>query len=254
MGWGVPAAQITEVKKWEQFVFQRLRKYNYLFLLVALTLQLVADPLFGEKAGSDTFRNVLSTVTLLVALFTVGVRNRHLALAVALGVFAIWGIWYVNWVEPNYVVAMISVLSRIAFSFFVIWLILTSLFKATRVTINTIFGSISVYMLLGFTFAVLYTYLEAFWPGSLYIDLARQPGGLLEYSDLVYFSFAVQTTLGFGDVTPVSPEARAFAALHAIVGVFYIAILIARFISMYVAETQSSRNSRRLQNEDPTHD
>ncbi len=222
----------------------KISQHHYLFLLVALTLQLVIDPFFSDKAGSDNFRNALSTITLLVAIYVAGVRKKQLALALGLGTFAIWGIWYVIWVEPSYVLAMMSVITQMAFNFLIIGLILANLFQASRVTLNTIFGSIAVYMILGFTFALFYTFLEAFWPGSLYVDLVHQPSGRLDYPDLVYYSFAVQTTLGFGDVTPVSPEARAFTALHAIVGVFYIAILIARFISMFVAGSKISSGSQ----------
>ena len=94
-----------------------------------------------------------------------------------------------------------------------------------------------VYLLLGFTFAVLYTFLEAFWPGSLYVDLAHQPSGRLDYADLVYFSFAVQTTLGFGDVTLAGLIGLIFGFPMGIValfagifigGLFGIGLLIAR--------------------------
>ena len=219
---------------------------HYLYLLLALCLQLIADPFLGRSAEADIVRAALSTLTLAAAVYVAGVGRRRLAIVLALGGFAFLGIWYVVIVEPDYALAMISVSALLAFNFLVIWLVLASLFRATKVMTNTIYGAISAYMLLGFSFAVLYTFMETFWPGSILVDPMRQPGGNLVSSDIVYFSFAVQTTLGFGDVTPVSPHARSFAALQAIIGVFYIAILIARFISMYVAHSsvpQSGSNA-----------
>jgi hypothetical protein len=215
---------------------------RYLYLLLALCLQLIADPFLGRSDEADVVRAALSTLTLAAAVYVAGVGSRRLAVVLGLGGFALLGIWYVNIVEPDYALAMISVVSLLAFNLLVIWLLLASLFRARTVTTNTIYGAIAAYMLLGFSFAVLYTFMESFWPGSILVDPMRQPGGDLVASDIVYFSFAVQTTLGFGDVTPVAPHARSFAALQAIMGVFYIAILIARFISMYVAQSSSSKS------------
>ena len=215
---------------------------RYLYLLLALCLQLIADPFLGTSEEAGIARAALSSLTLGAAVYVAGVGRRRLAIVLGLGGFALLGIWYVVIVEPDQTLAMISVSALLAFNFLVIWLVLASLFRARNVTSNTIFGAISTYMLLGFSFVVLYTFMETFWPGSILVDPMRQPGGNLVASDIVYFSFAVQTTLGFGDVTPVSPHARSFAALQAIIGVFYIAILIARFISMYVAHSSVSQS------------
>ncbi len=215
-------------------------KDRYLYLLVALCVQLIADPFLGRTAAMEVARAVLSTLTLVAAVYVAGVGRKQLAIVAGLGTVALSGIWYVVFVEPAYALAIISVAAHLAFDVVVIWLVLASLFRARTVTKNTIYGAVSAYMLLGFSFAVLYTFMETFWPGSIFIDPIRQPHGSLVFSDVVYFSFAVQTTLGFGDVTPVSPHVRSFAVLQAVVGVFYIAILIARFISMYVVHSSAS--------------
>ncbi len=79
----------------------------------------------------------------------------------------------------------------------------------------------------------------SFGSGSFYIDAALSPDGRLDFSDFVYFSFTTLTTLGYGDITPVSSHARSATSLQAILGVLYIAMLISRFVSIYIA--QSSR-------------
>ena len=49
-----------------------------------------------------------------------------------------------------------------------------------------------------------------------------------DWSQLLYFSLTSLTTLGYGDITPLSPVARVWSTLEAVTGVLYIAILVAR--------------------------
>lgn len=94
-------------------------------------------------------------------------------------------------------------------------------------------------MLIGFSFAILYLFHGKLGSGSFYIDTAFSPDGRLDFSDFDYFSFTTLTTLGYGDITPVSSHARSATSLQAILGVLYIVMLMSRFVSIYIA--QSSR-------------
>jgi hypothetical protein len=209
-------------------------------LLLALTLQLIATPFLDRVVGKDIFSGVLSTVVLGAAIYASGFSRKQLGAALVLATLATVGIWYVIWIEPNYVVAGLSVIGNLAFNVFVVVLILAKLFRTRDVTANTIYGSISVYMLLCFSFAILYIFMETFSPGSFFLDLSRDIDNRLDYPDLLYFSFTTQTTLGFGDVTPVSPHARSATSVQVIIGVFYLAVLISRFVSMFVARSLES--------------
>jgi uncharacterized membrane protein len=55
----------------------------------------------------------------------------------------------------------------------------------------------------------------------------------MTYSDFLFFSFATLTTVGYGDITPVTTQARSFAIVEAVYGVLYSAILIARVVGLY---------------------
>jgi hypothetical protein len=71
--------------------------------------------------------------------------------------------------------------------------------------------------------------METLMPGSFFIG---ETGSL----DFVFFSFTTLTTLGYGDIIPVSAYARTATTLQAIIGVLYIAILISRFVGIYIAQ------------------
>ncbi len=110
--------------------------------------------------------------------------------------------------------------------------------SATRVTNDTISGAVCGYLLFGIMFAFVYAIIELLYPGSFMID-----GKLLrpdlrrfyyqhEISTLIYYSLVTLATVGYGDIAPVSLPARVLAALEAIAGQFYIAVLIARLVSI----------------------
>jgi hypothetical protein len=74
-------------------------------------------------------------------------------------------------------------------------------------------------------------------PGSFFIEPART-------LDFVYFSFSTLTTLGYGDITPVAPHARIATSMQAIIGVLYTAILISRFVGIYIAQLLDKRSQK----------
>jgi hypothetical protein len=86
---------------------------------------------------------------------------------------------------------------------------------------------------------VLYSAVEYSEPGSFLMPGGSAEGGLLEHSALraprlFYFSFVTLTTLGYGDVAPLSERAQALAVGEAIVGQLYIAIFIARLVGLHL--------------------
>lgn len=232
----------------------RLTRNHYLYLLLALGLQLIATPFIEKTAGKEIVGPLLSTITLVAAIYAAGFGRRQLAIALALAGFATVGIWYVVWIEPQYILAMVSLIAHLAFNLFVVALILISLFRARHVTSNTIYGAVSVYMLLCFSFAILYIFFEVFSPGSFFVDHGRDIDGRLDFPDLLYFSITTQTTLGYGDVSPVSPHARSATSVQTIIGVFYLAILISRFVSMFVTRSLEAARPELKPSNGPGHE
>jgi len=98
------------------------------------------------------------------------------------------------------------------------------------VTRHTICGAVCVYFLIGLTFANLYELIELGHHGSFIINtMPLTP--YVTSTDLAYFSFVTLTTVGFGDVTAATSQARSIVVLESVTGVLYLAILVARMIS-----------------------
>jgi hypothetical protein len=105
-----------------------------------------------------------------------------------------------------------------------------------------IYAALSVYLLAGLMFGVAYHVMESVWPGSLRLtsgELAPASPGLLTS---IYFSFVTLATLGYGDVVPLSSLARAAAMVEAVGAQLYVAVLIARLVSLQDRESDGNRS------------
>jgi hypothetical protein len=106
-------------------------------------------------------------------------------------------------------------------------------------TADKLFGAASAYLLLGVFWAFLYALVAHFYAGSF--ALFGQPSSIAFY-DLVYFSFTVLTSTGFGDISPLSRQARGICVIEQIVGALFLAILIARLAGVYPPRERSGDN------------
>ena len=102
---------------------------------------------------------------------------------------------------------------------------------ARAISLDRVLGAICVYMLLGIIYAVAYAILHLLVPDAFSPAVASAE----DLNDWLYFSFVTMTTLGFGDIVPVTATARSLAYSQAVVGQFYIAILVAGLVSAYIA-------------------
>ena len=100
-------------------------------------------------------------------------------------------------------------------------------------TLDELFAAASMYAMLAFVFAYLYSIIEYYAPGSFYINASNNPDGVFTWFEMLYFSFTCLTSVGFGEITPVSDHARSWVMIQQLVGVLYLAIVISRLISMH---------------------
>jgi hypothetical protein len=101
------------------------------------------------------------------------------------------------------------------------------------ITTDKVFGAIAAYVLIAFTFASLFGLLQVVEPNAFYVATTHNPDGRLTWADLMYFSFTVLTSTGFGEITPVTGMARNLIVLEQVLGVMYVAFLIARLANLY---------------------
>ena len=120
--------------------------------------------------------------------------------------------------------------------------LMSRLFIVRSVTLDTISAAICAYLLMGVTFAYAFAVVELRRPGSFSAALLQGPANnvaplLSSFHSLLYYSFICLTTTGFGDISPISEGARSLSMMEAVFGQLFIATLIARLVSLEVAQS-----------------
>ena len=114
---------------------------------------------------------------------------------------------------------------------YVAYVILAHVLRARVVVADTLYGAASAYLLLALVWALGYAVLDTYQPGAFAGADAR-----LAWDDFVYFSVVTLTTLGYGDIEPVTAEARSLVMLEVVVGVFYTTVVLARLVGLYIVQ------------------
>lgn len=127
-----------------------------------------------------------------------------------------------------------------AWLFYAVWIIVTSLFKRTDVTVDTILAAIVTYMLIAVAFAMVFQIIELAAPDSF----RGLPENIVEdrpalSNTMLYFSFVCITTMGYGDIVPTSGIAQPVAVLEGVFGQLYLAVMIARLVGLHIATSNT---------------
>ena len=224
-----------------------LREYRFFILLAALAILLFAAPIFRESIRTEEspVSSVILTLsfvaTLLSSVFTIGRTSRTNRIAVYLGLLVILFVAAQFVVQSKGVVVLGYLLSAL-FLGYVLLVIIRHLFNVDRVSPDTICGSLCAYVMLALLWALVMASIEILRPGSFLAgghsrEFAPWSGEHL--GTALYFSFVTLTTLGFGDVVPVSPATKMLVALEALVGQLFLTVLVARLVGLQIAHASS---------------
>lgn len=119
------------------------------------------------------------------------------------------------------------------------WLVARQVLLTGSVSFNKIIGSIALFLLVGLIYSALYTILLQFSPGAISGIEADPWFDVLPVTN--YFSIVTLTSLGYGDLHPVSPMARVIAMLEVVTGLFYMAIVVASLIGAFLRQEEGER-------------
>lgn len=211
-----------------------LTQSKYLALWVAFVLLMILIPFTSGPVGSVILSIIFSFV-LISGILTVSDDRRLLIVGIIPLSIALSARWISYFIESPELLAVSALFGTLTLGYVTV-LVFSSLLKAKDVTSTIIWQAISVYLLLGLTWASLFTFVEEVSPGSFF-DSAGS-GVALTYPVLVYYSFVTLATLGYGDIVPVTSMARGLAVLEVLTGVLFMAILISRLVSTWRPEVK----------------
>lgn len=216
-----------------------MRKDNFSYLLIALLIFIIAVPALHELGLLST---PVSRALGLSSLLAIGVWSlRRSGRVFVIGMAVVVAGIVLNLIAVSRDSEPLQIASMLALFVFLTLAMSSAMRQVAAgndMSPNRIVGAICIYLLLGVMWAIAYAVLEYSQPGS-FRGLTEATSAVWN-ADWVYFSFITITTLGYGDITPLTQTARSLAFSEAIVGQFYIAVLVAGLVSAYISAKQRS--------------
>jgi len=206
-------------------------RFRSIFLLCSVMLFFVATPFLDHRQGGETLV-VLDLYLTLVAAAVVLSEKRKLFLSVIPLAGASIGLLWLDHVHHDRAFSIAAYLSLAVFIGTVCVSLFVYLGGKGSIDRERIIVSVCLYFLLALFWFSLFQLTNVLRPGS-FAENGSVLSGAIPPSKMLYFSLTSLTTLGFGDIVPVQPPARMFAALEAAFGVLYIAITVARLVASY---------------------
>ena len=217
------------------------KRANFIYLLVALLAFLILSPIaqifFHENAGIIV--NFAFTLTIVIGVWSLIDDRKGFLFGLSLAALSLL-FSLLNFFYTSQYIYIASILVLLFFLINSLLLAIKQILFAPKIDVNKIVGSVTIYLLIGIIWALLYGLVEEVFTGSFEGTYLAEDGS--RFWDLIYFSFVTLTTLGYGDILPVNTYARTLAYMEAIVGQFYIAILVASLVSAHLSGRQFKDN------------
>ncbi len=212
---------------------------KFFYLLLAIVLFMAAYPYVGRDMAGRILLNAMNAGILVIAVFAIQRSRRQFVIALALAAPALAG-QCVYFASGHPVALRVTAVASLAFFAYTVINILLYVLRGVEVTADKIYGAICAYLLIALTWTTAYVLVESLHPGSFTTTMVHDPGGRVDFYALLYFSIATLTTTGYGDIVPLTTYSRSLASLEQLVGVFYVAILVARLAGLYPQRTRSA--------------
>ena len=215
-----------------------IKGMNFGYLLGGLLILMVSLAIAQEAGISGETRRLFFEPALILMLLmgAWGLGKEKKGLLIIGGSFAAAGVaiatinFFLNMPELR----LINMGLLLVFFVGSIWIASRNLILSGTVDLNKIIGAICIYLLIGLTWAMLYLFTNLAIPDSFHGLTSTAIGE--QFSEFLYYSFVTITTMGYGDILPIRPIARTLAYLESIVGQFYVAVLVAWLVGMYLSE------------------
>lgn len=206
-----------------------VRSSRPLILLIALLLYILVAP----QVEAKIVRIVLQLGLVGACVHMASDSRRHLVSCTAQAVPAV-ALVVAGEMTGNNILLWSGYVFLLTLYVSIILLMLRRIFRAPRVTLDEIGLALCTYVLLGMLWLLFYTPLAASDLDAHFAFNTPPEPGAVNHA-LTYFSYVTLTTLGYGDISPISPLARSLAVLEALTGVLFLAVLISRLVGNYAA-------------------
>ena len=203
-----------------------------LLLCAALLALMIATPfLIGARHGRELL-GFLNALVFVAGIASVGRSRLSVAVAVGVAAAALFFQALALHTESDGHFALSWGVAALFYAYALAHLLRYVLHR-DAMSADKLYGAVAAYLMIGLMWAFVCGVVQYLIPGSYaYLGVAKR----MDIAELIFFSFTVLTTAGFGDITPASIQARFLTIFEAVAGVMYVAILIARLTGVYPLE------------------
>ena len=210
-------------------------KYKMFNFMASILLLLILSAILeGHKYGYLVI-NTASTIVFILGVYTVGRNKRNVLILILLGLP-----WFLS--EWIFTKSPETIFASVLFFLFITGTIMDHILRSEEVSADTLYGAVCVYLLLGLLWASIYGFLEYISPGIIFVTNNADVVTNLTSNEIIYYSYTTLTTLGYGDITSLTPEGRIVSVLEAIVGQLFLAFLVARLVATYTANALKKKS------------
>ncbi len=213
-----------------------ITRHRYAVLFYALLATIAVGPLLEALDIGRVAMEVLLTASLVAAVFPIGVVEKRRTLFAIVAVALL-----LRWLSPHLGLAKISAVGALLWGVVALVAVFGAIryaMSSARVDAEHLYAALSAYLLIGVCWGVIYVAMVRLDPGALLLGGEPLTRGL-GMGDAIYFSFVTLATLGYGDFTPATTVMRGLSVFEAIIGQLYLAIMVARLVSLRVAAVSS---------------
>jgi uncharacterized membrane protein len=209
---------------------------RFSFLLLSILLVFALRPFLEPIVRLSLLSDIFFSLVMLSGIHAVSNRRRDYVLSFSTGIPAV----LLSWTSQLLLAPVVRVPAAIftaAFFALALILILSHVKKQKEVTQDVVMGAVCAYFLIGIVWAYIYFLLESASPGSFSLtrELSREP------VHFIYYSFITLTTVGYGDILPVSNPARSLAVLEAMMGQMYLAVVMAKLVAVHISQAYQQK-------------
>ncbi|HTS21698.1 MAG TPA: ion channel [Casimicrobiaceae bacterium] len=214
-----------------QSSFARIFRQRCFYLFLSILVLIVASPFLTETLHGRVLVQAVQVLVLIASVAAVGRTTSPFVIALLLGIpaFVFQSSITFGYGDPE-TVRIWSNIFHATFYLVAIVYLLRYVFSSDVMTDDKLFGAASVYLMIAMMFAYAYLLVQLVDPGAFG---ARAGDKSRTFYDLLYMSFGLLTSNGPGDLTPIGAKVRSIVIVEQIIGVLYVAILIARLAGIY---------------------
>lgn len=207
-------------------------RWGFEFLLILLVASLLVPSYMEPGPARAATSSLLLSFTLISSLYLVVYQLRELYIGIVLMIPCLLTLWW----QPPISEPWDHNIGYLLYILFILYICLhigRYLVETDEINTDMVLAAICVYLLIGLMWAFIYLMIETSSPGSITFPSHNSEGAT--YSLFVYFSYVTLTTLGYGEITPVSEVSQSWTVLESIVGQLYLTIVIARMIGLIIS-------------------